>query len=61
MEWEDELPMELFSVRLPFMHLHRLPEILHRFKRTGRVPRMQKALECVWRLYWWTRPHGRWV
>ncbi|KAG1673542.1 hypothetical protein FOA52_003842 [Chlamydomonas sp. UWO 241] len=58
-DWEDDLPMHEFAVRMPFMTIHRLPEILHRFKKTGKVEKMQKNLECVWRLYWWSRPHGR--
>jgi len=58
-EWEDELPMFDFAIRLPGMYLHRLPEILHKYVRTGHAARLQKNLKCVWRLYWWTRPHGR--
>lgn len=26
---------------------------------SGRTANMSRALECVWRLHWWRRPHGR--
>jgi len=58
-DWEDDLPMHEFAVRMPLSHLHRLPEILNRFKRTGKAAAMRKNLECIWPLYWWSRPLGR--
>jgi hypothetical protein len=41
-------------------YIHRLPEILARFERVpGRIAQMRRNLECVWKLHWWNRPHGR--
>ncbi|KAG1654903.1 hypothetical protein FOA52_011063 [Chlamydomonas sp. UWO 241] len=59
-EWEDDLPLQEYAVRVPFMYIHRLPEILHRIERVpGRIAQMRRNLECVWQLHWWNRPHGR--
>ena len=32
--------------------LNRLPEILELLIRNGEVAKMQKALDCAWRLHW---------
>lgn len=58
-EWEDDLPMKEFALRVPLWLAWRLPEILDKMVASGQADRMQKNLGCVWRLYWWTRPHGR--
>jgi len=58
-EWEEQLPMYEYGLRIPMWQLHRLPEILEVLIRKGRVEQMQQALECVWRFHWWSRPHGR--
>ena len=52
MEWEEQLPMEDYAVRVPLHLVHKLPDILDSFIQSGRVEKMQKVLECAWRLHW---------
>uniref|UniRef100_A0A7R9Z3L3 Exostosin GT47 domain-containing protein n=1 Tax=Chlamydomonas euryale TaxID=1486919 RepID=A0A7R9Z3L3_9CHLO len=58
-EWEDDLPMEEFSVRLPSAWIYRLPETLEALVASGRAETMQSHLRCVWPLFWWKPPLGR--
>eukprot|EP00195_Chlamydomonas_chlamydogama_P016049 CAMPEP_0202890418 /NCGR_PEP_ID=MMETSP1392-20130828/826_1 /ASSEMBLY_ACC=CAM_ASM_000868 /TAXON_ID=225041 /ORGANISM="Chlamydomonas chlamydogama, Strain SAG 11-48b" /LENGTH=419 /DNA_ID=CAMNT_0049573979 /DNA_START=39 /DNA_END=1298 /DNA_ORIENTATION=+ len=58
-EWEEQLPMKDYAIRVPTWLSHKLPDILQAYVDTGRVARMQKVLDCAWRLHWWRRPHGR--
>jgi len=58
-EWEEQLPLKDYSIRVPIWLTHKLPDILDAFIKSGRVEKMQKVLECVWRLHWWRRPYGR--
>lgn len=51
--------MKDYAIRIPIWMAHKMDEILKLFIRTGRTKRMQKVLECAWRLHWWRRPHGR--
>ena len=51
-EWEEQLPMEDYAVRVPLHLVHKLPDILDSFIQSGRVERMQQVLECAWRLHW---------
>lgn len=48
-----------YALRIPLWMAHKTPEILHAFNATGRAATMGRALDCVWRLHWWRRPHGR--
>lgn len=52
------LPQE-YAIRVPLFLTHKLDKILKAFVKSGRAAKMQKNLECAWRLHWWTRPHGR--
>ena len=45
--------MHRYAVRVPLWMVHKLPQILDAFVNTGRVAKMQRALECAWRLHWW--------
>ena len=59
MEWEDILPIEKYTVRVPFFVVHALPEILQLHIKMGLLAKKQQALRCAWRLHWWRRPWGR--
>lgn len=48
-----------YAIRVPMFMMHKLPDFLHAFNNTGRVAKMQKAMECTWRLHWWRRDEGR--
>ena len=43
-EFEDELPFELFALRIPSAWLHRLPNILERVIESGRAKQMRHVL-----------------
>jgi len=58
-EWEEQLPLEDYAIRVPMWLVHKLPQILEHYEASGRLARMQAALRCAWRLHWWRRPHGR--
>ena len=58
-EWEEQLPLKDYAIRLPLWLVHKLPDILDYFIKSGKVEKMQKALQCAWRLHWWRMPHGR--
>ncbi|KAG1678020.1 hypothetical protein FOA52_000816 [Chlamydomonas sp. UWO 241] len=58
-EFEEQLPLKEYAIRVPLWMSHKLPPILAVFNNTGHVANMQKALECTWRLHWWRRPYGR--
>ena len=51
-EWEEQLAMEDYAIRVPLHLVHKLPDILDSFIQSGRVEKMQKVLECAWRLHW---------
>ena len=52
MEWEEQLPLQDYAIRVPLWMAHKLPDILDAYVQSGRVKRMQKVLECAWRLHW---------
>lgn len=58
-EWEEVLPLKEYAVRVPMWMVHKTPDILNAFINTGRVAKMQKALECTWKLHWWRRTASR--
>ncbi len=58
-EWEEQLPLQEYAIRIPTRFVHRLPEFLEEFEAAGRLAHAQKALQCAWRLHMWQRPHGR--
>ena len=43
-EFEDDLPFELFALRIPSAWLHRLPDILERVIESGRAKQMRHVL-----------------
>ena len=51
-EWEEQLPLKDYAIRVPTWLVHKLPDILDAFIQSGRVVKMQKVLECAWRLHW---------
>jgi len=58
-EWEEQLPLKEYAIRVPMWMAHKTPDILQAFIQTGRAANMSAALDCVWRLHWWRRPEGR--
>jgi hypothetical protein len=44
--------MKDYAIRVPTLLAHKLPEILDQFIASGRVEKMQKVLDCAWRLHW---------
>jgi hypothetical protein len=58
-EWEEQLPLKEYAVRVPMWMVHKTPDILNAFIDTGRVAKMQRALACTWKLHWWRRAVGR--
>ena len=58
-EWEEQLPLHEYAIRIPHRFVHRLPEFLEEFEAAGRLAHAQKVMECTWRLHVWQRPHGR--
>ena len=58
-EWEESLPLKEYALRVPLWMVHKTPDILNTFIDTGRVAKMQKALDCTWKLHWWRRMAGR--
>ncbi len=51
-EWEEQLPMQDYAIRVPTWLVHKLPDILDQYIQSGRVEKMQKVLNCAWRLHW---------
>mmetsp|Transcript_18497 Transcript_18497/g.46865 ORF Transcript_18497/g.46865 Transcript_18497/m.46865 type:complete len:126 (-) Transcript_18497:797-1174(-) len=58
-EWEEQLPMQRYAVRLPSYAMHKMHHILDAYVDTGRWAQMQRAMQCVWRFHWWRHPAGR--
>ncbi|GAX82714.1 hypothetical protein CEUSTIGMA_g10140.t1 [Chlamydomonas eustigma] len=58
-EFEEQLPLQEYAIRVPLWLMHKLSETLDVLARKGVVAKLQKTLECVWRLHWWSAPHGR--
>jgi len=58
-EWEEQLPLHDYALRLPFYMIHKLPEVLQRIVSTGRGEQMQRAMACAWRFHHWEYPTGR--
>ena len=58
-EWEGNLPLWNYTIRLPSYMTYQLPTILQTYVSTGRAAKMQENLKCAWRLHWWRRPHGK--
>jgi len=58
-EFEEQMPMKDYALRVPTWMAHKLPDIIDAFISSGKVAKMQKALGCAWRLHWWRRPYGR--
>ena len=50
MEWEEQVPLQDYAIRVPTWLVHKLPDILDVYINTGRVEKMQKAR--VWLLRW---------
>ncbi len=51
-EFEEQLPLKDYAIRVPTWLAHKLPDILEQYIASGRVQRMQKVLDCAWRLHW---------
>ena len=51
--------MNEYAIRVPMRFVHRLPEFLEEYEKSGRLAHAQKAMRCAWRLHMWQRPHGR--
>lgn len=58
-EFEENLPIYEYSVRIPLSFAYALPELIQALIDTGRVAKMQKNLDCAWRLHTWRQPDGR--
>lgn len=58
-EFEEQLPLKEYAIRIPSFMAFRTPEILKSFVDSGKVKQMQENLKCAWRLHFWRRPHGR--
>mmetsp|Transcript_1453 Transcript_1453/g.3917 ORF Transcript_1453/g.3917 Transcript_1453/m.3917 type:complete len:533 (-) Transcript_1453:549-2147(-) len=58
-EFEEQLPLREYAIRIPLWMAHRTVAILRQLVASGRAAQMQKALSCAWRLHAWRRPHGR--
>ncbi len=52
MEFEEQLPLKEYAIRVPLWMVHKMPQILDVFISSGKAAEMQKALECTWRLHW---------
>ena len=58
-EFEDQIEIEKYSLRIPTWFTHKLEDVLILFNQSGRVGEMQKALDCAWRFHWWRRGDGK--
>ncbi|KAG1673217.1 hypothetical protein FOA52_013097 [Chlamydomonas sp. UWO 241] len=58
-EFEEQLPLQEYSVRIPLHMTYQLNRVLQYLEDKGRHAELQKNLECAWRLHWWRPPHGR--
>lgn len=58
-EWEEQLPLKEYALRIPLWMAHKTDLILQQQIKSGRAAKMQRALNCTWRLHWWRRPEGR--
>lgn len=58
-EWEEQVPLKDYALRVPMWMVHKTPDILNAFIGSGRGAKMHKALECSWKLHWWRRSVGR--
>ena len=59
MEWEEQLPMIKYAIRIPLWLVHRLESILEHYVESGEYTKLRKALDCTWRLHRWSQPEGR--
>ena len=44
--------MKDYAIRVPTWLAHKLPVILDEYVSSGKVAKMQKVLDCAWRLHW---------
>ncbi|KAG1669049.1 hypothetical protein FOA52_003967 [Chlamydomonas sp. UWO 241] len=58
-EWEEQIDLRHYAVRLPLSAAYKAPQLIRKWLADGTVAKMQANLECAWRLHWWRRPHGR--
>ncbi|KAG1663879.1 hypothetical protein FOA52_014692 [Chlamydomonas sp. UWO 241] len=58
-EFEEQIDMRHYAVRLPLSAGYRAPQLIRKWLADGTVAKMQANLECAWRLHWWRHPHGR--
>jgi hypothetical protein len=58
-EFEEQLPLMEYTVRIPGYMAYRTPNILDELVTSGKAAQMQENLKCAWRLHWWRRPHGK--
>jgi len=58
-EWEEQLPMQDYALRMPLYMVHELPEILELLVNTGKAEKMRQAMQCTWRFHWWLPTVGR--
>ncbi|GAX82871.1 hypothetical protein CEUSTIGMA_g10297.t1 [Chlamydomonas eustigma] len=58
-EFEEQLPLMEYTVRIPGYMAYRTPQILDELVTSGRAAQMQENLKCAWRLHWWRSPHGK--
>jgi hypothetical protein len=57
-EWEEQLPLREYAIRMPTRFVHRMPEFLEEYESLGRLAHAQKVMHCVWRLHMWQRLLG---
>ncbi len=43
MEWEEQLPLQEYALRIRLGYVHRLPELLEKFEDLGRLEDAQKV------------------
>lgn len=58
-EWEEQLPLFEYALRLPFYAIHKLGDILRDLVKKGRPAKMLQAMQCAWRFHYWQHPEGR--
>ena len=58
-EFEENLPIHEYSVRVPLQYAYTIPQIIKTMQENGKITEMQKKLECAWRLHWWRAPDGK--
>ncbi|KAK3250848.1 hypothetical protein CYMTET_39800 [Cymbomonas tetramitiformis] len=55
--WEDDLPSELYSIRVAEADVNRLPDILARVT-PSRYNLMHRAVECIYKRFQWSSIYG---